>query len=179
MQLIETPLAGAYLVHLTPHVDERGFFARTYSPDEFAAQGLKTPVLDQSSIAFNERRATLRGMHYQVAPCEEYKLVRCTAGRVFDVIVDLRQGSKTLHRWFGVELSAAARAALFIPPGCAHGYVTLSDKSEVYYMIGGAYSAEHARGVRWSDPAFAIRWPLEPEVVSARDASYPLVGGSP
>jgi dTDP-4-dehydrorhamnose 3,5-epimerase len=177
MRLVETPLRGAYLVNLSPHRDERGFFARTFSPADFDAQGLKVPALDQSSIAYNERCATLRGMHHQVAPHEEHKLVRCTAGRIFDVIVDLRPGSRSFRGWYGVELSAANRTALYVPPGFAHGYVTLSEHSEVYYMIAGTHSVEHSRGVRWNDPAIAIRWPIEPAVMSARDANYPLLGG--
>lgn len=176
MRFQETPLAGAYLVDLELHSDERGFFARSYEPETFRAAGLEVPSLDQSSIAFNARSATLRGLHYQAPPHAEHKLVRCTAGRIFDVIVDLREGSPSLHRWHGVELSAVNRTALYIPPGLAHGYVTLCDNCEVYYMIGGKYSAAHARGVRWSDPAFAIRWPLEPRIMAARDAEYPLLG---
>jgi dTDP-4-dehydrorhamnose 3,5-epimerase len=178
MRLTETPLSGAYLVHLSPHTDERGFFARSYTPQDFRALGVDAPALDQSSIAFNEKCATLRGMHYQLAPHEEHKLVRCTAGRVFDVIVDLRQGSQSFREWYGVELSAANRTALFIPPGLAHGYVTLCEHSEVYYMISGIYSAEHARGVRWNDPALGISWPITPAVIAPRDAGYPLLGGT-
>ncbi len=173
-----TPLPGAYLVDLAPISDERGFFARSYSPEEFAARGLG-PALSQCSVSYNERKATLRGMHYQIAPHEEHKLVRCTAGAIFDVIIDLRPGSSHFRRWFGTELSAQNRRALFIPPGCAHGFITLRDQSEVFYMISAVYSAAHSRGVRWNDPAFGIEWPLQPSVIAARDAQYPLQAGDP
>lgn len=170
-------LPGAYLVDLAPLRDARGFFARTYSPEEFAAQGLSAQ-LSQCSVSYNARKATLRGMHYQIAPHEEHKLVRCTAGAIFDVIIDLRPGSAHFRRWFGVELSADNRRALFIPPGCAHGFITLTEHSEVFYMISAAHSAAHSRGVRWNDPAFGIEWPLEPSVIAARDAQYPLLDGA-
>jgi dTDP-4-dehydrorhamnose 3,5-epimerase len=167
-------LPGAYLVDLAPQSDERGFFARAYSPEEFAAQGLG-PTLSQCSVSYNARKATLRGMHYQAAPHEETKLVRCTAGAIFDVIIDMRPDSSHFRRWFGVELSARNRRALFIPPGCAHGFITLSDDSEVFYMISTAHSAAHGRGVRWNDPTFGIQWPLQPSIIAARDAQYPLL----
>jgi len=170
----EAPLPGAYLVDLAPVSDERGFFARSYCPEEFAAHGLGAP-LSQCSVSYNERRGTLRGMHYQIAPHEEHKLVRCTAGAIFDVIIDMRPASSHFRRWFGTELNAQNRRALFIPPGFAHGFVTLSDQTEVFYMIAAAHSAAHARGVRWNDPAFGIEWPLQPSVIAARDAQYPLV----
>jgi dTDP-4-dehydrorhamnose 3,5-epimerase len=173
----ESALPGAYLVDLAPVSDARGFFARSYCPEEFAAQGLGPP-LSQCSVSFNTRKATLRGMHYQIAPHEEHKLVRCTAGAIFDVIVDLRPTSIHFRRWIGVELSAQNRRALFIPPGFAHGFITLSDHSEVFYMISAGYSAAHGRGVRWDDPAFGIEWPLQPSVIAARDAEYPLLGGA-
>ena len=170
-----TPLPGAVLVDLELNTDERGFFARTYCQDEFSAQGLGTP-LRQCSVSYNVRKGTLRGLHYQAAPHEEHKLVRCTAGAIFDVIVDIRPHSRDYRRWFGAELSAQNRRALFIPPGFAHGFVTLSDDAEVYYMISVPYSPEHAQGFRWSDPAFGIEWPLAPSVISPRDAAYPLLG---
>jgi dTDP-4-dehydrorhamnose 3,5-epimerase len=173
----ESALPGAYLVDLAPASDARGFFARTYCPEEFAARGLG-PALSQCSVSFNTRKATLRGMHYQIAPHEEHKLVRCTAGAIFDVIVDLRPASAHFRRWLGVELSAQNRRALFVPPGFAHGFITLSDDSEVFYMISAAYSAAHSRGVRWDDPAFGIEWPLQPSIIAARDAQYPLLDGA-
>jgi dTDP-4-dehydrorhamnose 3,5-epimerase len=170
----ETSLPGAYLVDLVPSSDVRGFFARTYSPQEFAAQGLG-PELRECSVSYNARKATLRGMHYQIAPHEEHKLVRCTGGAVFDVIVDLRPASSHYRRWFGTEINAENRRAMFIPPGFAHGFITLTDHSEVLYMISIAHSPSHARGVRWNDPSLGIEWPLQPRVIAPRDAEYPLL----
>ena len=170
----ESPLPGAFIVDLELHSDERGFFARSYCPDEFAARGLTTP-LQQCSVSYNARKGTLRGLHYQAAPHEEHKLVRCTAGAIFDVIVDIRPQSRHYKRWFGTELSAQNRRALFIPAGFAHGFITLSDDAEVYYMISVSYSPAHAQGFRWNDPAFGIQWPLSPSVISPRDAAYPLL----
>ena len=170
----EAPLPGAYRVDLLPSHDVRGFFARTYSAEEFAAQGLGPP-LSECSVSYNARKATLRGLHFQAAPHEEHKLVRCTAGAIFDVIVDLRAASSHYCRWFGLELNAENRRALFIPPGFAHGFVTLTDHSEVFYMISVAHAPAHARGVRWNDPAFNIEWPLQPQVIAPRDANYPLL----
>jgi dTDP-4-dehydrorhamnose 3,5-epimerase len=170
----ESPLAGAYMVEMELLADERGFFARSYCAEEFAARGLG-PELRQCSVSYNARAGTLRGMHYQAAPREEHKLVRCTAGAVFDVIVDIRPSSPTYRRWFAAELSAANRRSLFVPPGFAHGFMSLSEHTEVYYMISVAHSPELSRGFRWNDPAFAIEWPMPPTVISARDASYPLL----
>jgi dTDP-4-dehydrorhamnose 3,5-epimerase len=174
--MIFTPssLPGAFQVELQPHADERGFFARSYCADEFAAQGLG-PELRQCSVSFNVHRGTLRGMHFQGAPQEEHKLVRCTAGAVFDVIVDIRESSPTYRRWIGTELTAVNHRALFIPPGFAHGFVSLTDNAEVYYMISAAHAPQLSRGFRWNDPAFAIEWPMLPTVISSRDASYPLL----
>jgi len=170
----ETSLPGAYLVDLVPNSDARGFFARSYSSQEFAAQGLG-PELCECSVSYSARKATLRGMHYQIAPHEEHKLVRCTGGAIFDVIVDLRPASSHYCRWFGTEINAENRRALFVPPGFAHGFITLTDHSEVFYMISIAHSPAHARGVRWNDPAFGIEWPLQPRVIAPRDAEYPLL----
>jgi dTDP-4-dehydrorhamnose 3,5-epimerase len=174
--MIFTPssLPGAFLVDLEPHADERGFFARSYCAAEFAAHGLG-PDLRQCSVSYNARKGTLRGMHYQGAPHEEHKLVRCTAGAIFDVIVDIRESSPTYRRWFGTELTGVNRRSLFIPPGFAHGFVSLTDHAEVYYMISVAHAPEVSRGFRWNDPAFAIEWPLVPTVISPRDAGYPLL----
>ncbi|HEX3915561.1 MAG TPA: dTDP-4-dehydrorhamnose 3,5-epimerase [Steroidobacteraceae bacterium] len=174
MILTETPLAGAFLVDLEPQRDERGFFARAYCAQEFAAHGLRAGF-EQCSVSFNDRKGTLRGLHHQAAPHEEHKLVRCTAGAIFDVILDIRPDSSSYLRWFGTELTAQNRRALFIPPGYAHGFITLDDGAEVYYMISVPHAPQHARGFRWNDPAFAVRWPLTPSVVSARDAAYPLI----
>jgi len=173
MIFTESPLEGAYVVEMERLADDRGFFARSYCALEFGKRGL--PELRQCSVSYNARLGTLRGMHYQAAPGEEHKLVRCTAGAVFDVIVDIRSSSPTYRRWFAAELTAANRRSLLIPPGFAHGFVSLSDHTEVYYMISEAHSPELSRGFRWNDPAFAIEWPMAPAVISARDASYPLL----
>jgi dTDP-4-dehydrorhamnose 3,5-epimerase len=173
--ITEAALPGVYLVDIAPIPDERGFFARSFSAEEFAAKGMHAEF-GQSSISFNARAGTLRGMHYQVSPHEEHKLVRCTSGTIFDVVVDIRRQSADYCRWFGTELSAENRRALFVPPGFAHGFITLSDQTEVLYMIGGDYSPAHGRGVRWNDPALGIDWPLMPSVIAARDDAYPLLG---
>ena len=175
MIFTESPLSGAYMVDIERLPDERGFFARAYCADEFAARRLG-PELRQCSVSYNARKGTLRGMHYQGAPHEEHKLVRCTAGAIFDVIVDIRTASPTYRRWFGAELTMDNRRSLFIPPGFAHGFVTLTDEAEVYYMISVAHAPTFSRGLRWNDPAFAIEWPLTPAVISDRDAAYPLLG---
>ena len=174
MIFTETPLPGVVIVDIERLADERGFFARTYCAEEFAAHGLG-PNLRQCSVSFNALAGTLRGLHFQAPPHEEHKLVRCTAGSLFDVIVDVRPHSPHYRRWTSVELSAESRRAVFIPPGFAHGFITLSDACEVYYMISVAHAPAHARGFRWNDPAFGIRWPMAPRVISARDADYPLL----
>jgi len=171
----ESPLAGAYTIELDRLEDERGFFARSYSAEEFAARGLPA-AMPQSSVSFNARRGTLRGLHYQAEPHAEDKLVRCTAGAIYDVIVDLRPDSPSARRWFGVELSAANHRSLFVPKGLAHGFMTLRDDTEVLYMISVPYAPGFERGLRWNDPAIGISWPTAPSVVSARDAAYPLLG---
>jgi dTDP-4-dehydrorhamnose 3,5-epimerase len=168
-----TRLDGAYVVEPERHEDERGFFARTWSADEFANQGL-VPDLSQCSVSRNAKTGTLRGMHFQTAPHEEAKLVRCTAGAIFDVIVDLRSGSPTQAEWIGVELSAETGTALYIPKGFAHGFQTLVDGAEVFYMISEPYVPEAASGVRWDDPAFGIDWPhADVRVINERDRSWP------
>jgi dTDP-4-dehydrorhamnose 3,5-epimerase len=173
MIFTETPLAGAFVVEPEPKPDERGFFARIWCREEFEAHGLDT-ALAQCSISFNRRAGTLRGMHYQAAPHEEVKLVRCTAGSLLDVIIDLRPGSPTAGRHFAVVLSAANRRMLYVPRGFAHGYQTLEDDTEVAYQISEFYHPELARGVRWNDPAFNIDWPAAAErIISPRDAEYP------
>lgn len=174
MRFIPTPLDGAFVVELEPIEDERGFFARSFCEREFARHGLE-PRIAQCNVSYNRRRGTLRGMHYSVAPHAEAKLVRCTSGAIFDVVVDLRPGSASLHRWYGVELSAANRRMLFVPTGLAHGFQTLTDDAEVFYQMSEFYDPECARGVRWDDPRFAISWPLADAVVSDKDRSYPLL----
>jgi dTDP-4-dehydrorhamnose 3,5-epimerase len=172
MQLKSTSIAGLIEVQVTLHEDERGAFARTYDDEVFSHANLPTSW-PQCNTSWNRRRGTLRGMHWQAAPKEEPKLVRCTAGRVYDVAVDLRRGSATYLKWFGVELSANRRNALFIPSGFAHGFLTLSDDSEVYYQMGAVYDSALQQGARWNDRSFAIVWPFEPAVISERDAGYP------
>jgi dTDP-4-dehydrorhamnose 3,5-epimerase len=175
MRFLETPLAGLYLLELDVRRDERGSFARTYDHDAFVARGLD-PLIRQCSTSFNARAGTLRGLHYQDPPYEETKLVRVTRGAVFDVAVDLRPDSPTHGRWFATELTADNGRQLFIPRGFAHGFQTLVDGAEIVYHMGADYSAEHARGARWDDPAFAIDWPEPPgnkRIMSERDASYP------
>jgi dTDP-4-dehydrorhamnose 3,5-epimerase len=171
VRFVELDLPGVFSLELEPVHDERGFFARTYSRAELAEHGLELEVV-QASVSFNERRGTLRGMHLQAPPHDEAKLVRCLAGAVHDVVVDLRAGSSTQFRWVAAELSAEGRNALFIPPGCAHGFLTLVDACELEYLISAAYEPPAALGVRWNDPALAIRWPFEPSVVSSRDADF-------
>jgi dTDP-4-dehydrorhamnose 3,5-epimerase len=172
MRIEPAAVAGVMLVSVEPHVDDRGLFARTYDAATFAAAGL--PVnWPQCNVSWNRSRGTLRGMHYQRAPFEESKLVRCTAGRIFDVAIDLRPGSPTYCRWVGVELSRERRNALLIPAGCAHGFLTLEDEAEVFYMMGEVFHPEAAAGVRWNDPAFGIEWPLAPTTMADRDASWP------
>jgi dTDP-4-dehydrorhamnose 3,5-epimerase len=167
----DTGINGVWVIEPERHEDERGFFARTWAPDEFAERGLN-PELAQCSISFNRARGTLRGLHYQAPPHEEAKLVRCTAGSIFDVAVDLRPESSTFRDWFGVELSAENRLALYVPEGCAHGFLKLADYSEVHYQISHAYVPEAGRGLRWNDPAFAIQWPGQVVVINDRDRSY-------
>lgn len=178
MRFVSLPLVGAFVIELDPICDERGFFARAFSTDEFAQHGLVHTFV-QSGIAFNPRSGTLRGMHYQAAPHGEVKLIRCTAGSVYDVILDLRPESPTFLRWASVELSAVNRRTLYVPEGFAHGYVTLSDGAELLYQMSVAHHAASARGVRWNDPAFGIEWPVEPSVISTRDASYADFDGAP
>jgi dTDP-4-dehydrorhamnose 3,5-epimerase len=173
MRFVETPLAGAWVIEPDRIEDERGFFARTYDRDTFAAHGLD-PAVVQCNTSFNARAGTLRGMHFQAAPHGEPKLIRCTSGAIFDVIVDLRPGSDTHRSWFGVELSADSGRALHVPSGLAHGFQTLRDASEVLYMMGHEYVPSAASGVRWDDPAFSIAWPQVGErIISERDRAYP------
>lgn len=168
----ETPLRGAYIIDPERVEDSRGFFARTWSQDEYAARGLTARVV-QCSISFNKVKGTLRGLHYQTGSHREAKLVRCTMGAVYDVIVDLRAESPTYRHHFGVVLSAQDRRMVFVGEGFAHGFQTLEDGSEVFYQISQFYAPEHATGVRWNDPAFGITWPLRPSVMSDRDRAYP------
>lgn len=167
----ETELRGAYIIEPELIQDERGFFARTWSQEEFASRGLNSKLV-QCSSSFNKQLGTLRGMHYQIPPHEEAKLVRCTAGAIYDVIVDLRENSPTRSKWLGVELSAGNRLIVYVPEGFAHGFQTLEDHTEVFYQVSEYYHPESARGVRWDDPAFGIDWPLGISVISERDRSH-------
>jgi dTDP-4-dehydrorhamnose 3,5-epimerase len=173
--VIFTParLAGAFSIDLERREDDRGFFARSYCRKEFEAHGLKADVA-QCNTSYNRRRGTLRGLHYQVAPRAEAKVVHCTAGAVYDVILDLRPESPTFHRWEAFELTVDNRRMLYVPEGFAHGFQTLSDHTSVLYLMMEFYSPEHARGVRWNDPAFGIDWPIAEPIVSRRDAGFPL-----
>ena len=172
MIFTETELAGAFILEPEILADERGFFARTCCRREFQAQGLNTEWV-QCNISFNRKKGTLRGMHYQAAPYEEIKLVRCTMGAIYDVIIDLRLESSTLRESVAVVLTARNRKMLYIPEGVAHGFLTLEDNTEVFYQMGEYYVAECARGVRWNDPSFGIQWPADVRVISERDRNYP------
>jgi dTDP-4-dehydrorhamnose 3,5-epimerase len=172
MKFTELELSGAFLVDLEPIEDERGFFARSFCRQEFAARGLN-PAVAQCNISFNRQRGTLRGLHYQAPPKGEAKLVRCTRGALYDVVADLRPGSPTFCRWSAVQLSAENYQMLYIPAGLAHGFQTLRDDTELFYQMSEFYDPGSARGLRWDDPTFQINWPLPITAVSERDRSYP------
>jgi dTDP-4-dehydrorhamnose 3,5-epimerase len=167
-----TRLPGVFEISIEPHTDERGFFARSWCVREFEERGLKT-VTVQCNISFNQKKGTLRGMHYQAEPHPETKIVRCTRGAIYDVVVDLRPGSPAYKQWFGVTLTAENRRMLYIPDGCGHGLITLEDRTEICYQMSEFYQPELSRGVRWDDPAFGIEWPIPPAVISERDRTYP------
>lgn len=171
MKFEETILPGAFVILPEPQEDGRGFFARTFCREEFSARGIDFSVV-QCSISFNRAKGTMRGLHYQTRPHEESKIVRCTKGSIFDVIVDLRPESPAFKKWIGVELSAQNRASLFVPKGFAHGFQTLLDDSEVHYQMSESYVPSCAAGVSWDDPALAIRWPLPVTAVSDRDKVF-------
>jgi dTDP-4-dehydrorhamnose 3,5-epimerase len=169
---VETKLQGVYVIEAEKNQDERGFFARTFCKNEFVAHGLN-PRVAQCSTSFNKMKGTLRGMHYQLAPYDEVKVVRCTAGEIYDVTVDLRPDSPTYKEWVAVQLTEDNRRAIYIPEGCAHGFQTLVDNTEVYYQISEFYHPEAARGIRWNDPAFGVQWPLRENIIlSEKDRSY-------
>jgi dTDP-4-dehydrorhamnose 3,5-epimerase len=170
----ELEVGGAFVLDLERKGDERGFFARAFCSDEFEAHGLD-PTVVQANLSYNERRGTIRGLHWQEPPEHEAKTVRCIAGAVFDVVADVRRDSPTHGRWSGVELSADNHRMLYVPAGCAHGYMALTDGAEIYYLVSRAYAPGHERGMRWDDPAFGIEWPDPgvPVVVSPKDASWP------
>jgi len=172
MIFTETSLRDAYLVELEQREDERGFFARSFCQREFSELGLD-PCVVQCNISFNRHSGTLRGMHYQIPPHTEAKLVRCTRGAIYDVIIDLRPSSPTYQKWTGVELTAENRSALYIPAGFAHGFQTLADDSEIFYQMSEFFAPEAARGIRWNDPTFGITWPLPVRVISKKDSAIP------
>ena len=174
MRFTETAMKGAFIIEPDRIEDERGFFARTFCIQEFEKHGLN-PNLVQCSVSFNTKKGTLRGMHYQVKPHEEIRLVRCTRGALYDVILDLRIDSPTFKKWTAVELTAENRTMAYIPEGFAHGFQTLEDNTEVFYQMSEFYHPECARGVRWDDPAFGIAWPIDKKTVSRKDASWELL----
>lgn len=171
MIFTETKLKGAYIIEPEQLSDERGFFARTWCQKEFQVHGLNSKVA-QCNISYNKKKGTLRGMHYQTAPFEEAKVVWCTRGALYDVIIDLRPNSATFRKWIAVELTAENRKMLYIPEGLAHGFQTLLDNTEVFYQMAEFYEASHARGVRWDDSAFNIQWPHKVSVISDKDSQY-------
>jgi dTDP-4-dehydrorhamnose 3,5-epimerase len=171
MVITETKLKGAFVIELDQFKDTRGFFARAWSDREFAAAGL-TASFVESNLSFNEKKGTLRGMHYQLPPYEQVKLVRCTRGSIYDVIIDLRPSSPTFKQWFALEMSADNYRMLYVPGEFAHGYLTLDDDTEVLYQTSSYYAPEHGRGVRWNDPAFNISWPADPLIIIDRDRNY-------
>lgn len=172
MKFLDTKLPGVLAIHLELNSDERGFFARSWCQKEFETLGLNPRVV-QCNTSFNVHKGTLRGIHYQAAPYPEAKVVRCTMGAIYDVVVDLRPQSPTFKDWIGVTLTAANRHMLYVPEGCGHGFLTLEDDTEVFYQMSEFYHPELARGVRWNDPAFRIVWPAEVVVISERDRTYP------
>jgi dTDP-4-dehydrorhamnose 3,5-epimerase len=178
MLFTETKLQGAFIVEPERLEDERGFFARSWSEREWAEHGFDSRLLE-CNLSFNNKKGTLRGMHFQTAPRAQPKLVRCTMGAIYDVIVDLRRGAQTFKQWVAVELTARNRLMLYIPAGFAHGFQTLEDETEVFYQMSEVYAPEHAGGVRWNDPSFGIKWPTEVTVISTRDNEYPNFDATP
>ena len=172
MRFVPTEVAGVYVLEVERRQDARGFFGRLWCAEELARHGLSGHVA-QVNVAYNRRRGTLRGLHYQLAPYAEAKLVRCTRGALFDVAVDVRPESPTYLRWVGVELAADTYRMLYVPEGCAHGYLTLEDHTEVIYLVSCPYTPSHERGIRYDDPAVGVRWPLDPVVVSEKDQGWP------
>lgn len=168
-----TPIKGAYLIDIETHGDSRGFFGRAFCVKEFQEHGVAFTVA-QANVGYSGKKGTLRGLHYQVAPHQEAKLVRCISGAVFDVIVDLRKESESCGQWFGTELTAESRQLFYLPEGTAHGYLCLEDNTEIMYLVSQFYTPEAERGIRWNDPAFDIRWPLTDNlIISEKDQSWP------
>jgi dTDP-4-dehydrorhamnose 3,5-epimerase len=174
MKFIPTPLNGAYLIELEPRVDARGMFARAFCAQEFAAQGLETTFV-QANVSTNVHAGTVRGMHFQREPNAEVKLVRCTKGAAYDVIVDMREGSSTYLRWFGAELTEENGSIMYVPKGFAHGYQALSDGTTVFYMVSAFYAPQSESGLRYNDPRLSIAWPTAASGTSDKDAEWPLL----
>jgi dTDP-4-dehydrorhamnose 3,5-epimerase len=172
VKFIETPLDGAYIIEIEAIEDERGSFARSWCQKEFVEHGLNSRIV-QCNISFNKKRGTLRGMHFQVEPFAEAKLVRCTRGAIYDVIINLRENSNSLKKWFAVELNESNQRMLYIPKGFAHGFQTLEDNTEVFYQMSEFYYPEYSRGLRWDDPFFSIKWPDGERIISKKDQEYP------
>jgi dTDP-4-dehydrorhamnose 3,5-epimerase len=167
----ETPLAGVYLINLEKRGDERGFFARAFCEREFARHGLATRIV-QANNSLSAQKGTLRGMHYQLSPKAETKFVRCIRGALHDVVIDLRLGSTTFGHSFGADLTAENRCMMYVPKGFAHGFITLADDTEAFYLVDEFYAPECERGIRWNDPKFGIQWPVQPVVISEKDQNY-------
>lgn len=174
MQFTASRIPGTWVIDITPIRDQRGFFAMTWLPDELRQRGID-PAVAQCNLAFNHKRGTLRGMHFQTAPHGQAKIVRATRGALCDVIVDLRPESPTWRQWESYELTADNRRMLYIPAGLAHGYLTLTDDAEVFYQASSPWAPQAEAGVRWNDPAFGIKWPFEPTVISEKDRTWPLL----
>lgn len=172
MQFTETKLKGAYIIDIERLEDERGFFARTWCQKEFHDHNLNSKLV-QCSVSYNAKKGTLRGMHYQTEPFEECKLIRCTRGSIYDVIVDIRQASATYGQYIDVVLSSENRRMLFVPEGFAHGFLTLEDNTEIFYQMSEFFAPNHSKGFRWNDPAFGIKWPDEIRIISERDRNMP------
>jgi dTDP-4-dehydrorhamnose 3,5-epimerase len=174
MRFTETPIAGAWTIEPTPHADDRGHFFRAWCAEEFASHGIDfVPV--QANMALSHRAGTLRGLHYQVPPHPEAKLIRCIRGAIFDVLVDLRPGSTTFGQWFGAKLTAGTAGMVYVPPMCAHGYQALEDESEITYMASAPFAPTAVRGLRFDDPKVGIRWPMTPTVISDQDRRWPFL----
>jgi dTDP-4-dehydrorhamnose 3,5-epimerase len=174
MIFTETKLKGAYLINLKRLEDERGFFARTFCQHEFKEYGLNIEIA-QTNISYNKKRGTLRGMHMQLAPFKESKVIKCNQGAIYDVIVDLRKNSKTFLQWISAELTSENYQMIYVPEGFAHGFITLEDNTEVTYQMNQFYAPGSEKGFKWNDPAFDIIWPMEPVVMAERDKNFPLL----
>lgn len=168
----ETFLKGAYIIELEKKTDERGFFARAFCKKEFGSFDLYNEIV-QINNSFSRFKGTLRGMHYQIGKKAEDKIIRCFSGSLYDVIIDLRPNSPTFGKWFGIELSSENRKMLYVPKGFAHGFITLEDNTEVFYLVTEYYSPSYERGIRWNDPFFKIKWPIEPVIISEKDNNFP------